>query len=156
MIVVYILQFLFCSMHAHVLQAPLNLNVAVANVSNYKNTQELYYTVSCIFDFFCPPGSERCSKIESKRVFKTRHNFMFASNSFFNTSIFQVVVFQAMTRPICMVLFSAHEMRLGAQSGIAQENGLIPYLHLPLSKLPQQPIVSSPPLPLVSLLGTTK
>jgi hypothetical protein len=67
---VYIPQFLFCSMLTHVLQAPLNLDVAVTEVSNYKNKRELYHRVSCFLHFFCPSGSERCFKIERKRVEK--------------------------------------------------------------------------------------
>jgi hypothetical protein len=59
---VYIPQFLFCSMLTHVLQAPLNLDVAV--------TEVLYHRVSCFLHFFCPSGSERCFKIERKRVEK--------------------------------------------------------------------------------------
>jgi hypothetical protein len=57
-------------MFAYVLQAPLSLDVAVTKISNYKNTWELYHRVSCFLYFFCPPGSERCFKIERKSVEK--------------------------------------------------------------------------------------
>jgi hypothetical protein len=74
---VYIHQFLFCSMLAYVLQAPLSLDVTVTKVSNYKNTQELYHIVSCFLRFFCPLGSERCFKIERKRVGKKIWSYYF-------------------------------------------------------------------------------